>query len=501
MWQRSLLFACLGLGTMSCTLPDPIRGHCGDDDLHLGDVECQCVTPDNEDSEGSVSYKDPELDYLDHCWEEKTSFSKKLNPGDTEIYVCIDRKCAIKPCEDGKVPDKAKRKCVEKVDCSDPKEVYDQEENACQCDATKHFTGKAGSCVCETGYVYRNGACEIKPTCGAHAIYDEEANVCRCEAGFEKSGNQCVASACDGENEIRDNDGACVCDKGYLRFFDHCIREDECQSPRVNNHDGTCTCFGRYTYMYGDCFTVGDSMTLGRYPQNENSSVPSPLTWLILEINDDSALLLSEYVLEQYTYHDQQEDITWEKSNIRSYLNGFDGSHNKNGIDHTGKGFIDIAFTPAERKQIKTVTNTNPDAPSDWNSTPGGNDTEDRVFLLSRDEALKYFSNNESRKARPTAYALHPPTSSGRKNLYTCQITCSNENSCACKEGTWSNNASNVHVCSNVQCGSHWWLRSPGYYPDFAANIRVFGGVYYGSVDDVIIGFRPALYVHLRPEP
>ena len=337
-----LWFVCVGFVTVSCTLEDPLSGHCGND-RDLGTDECQCVTSDTEYSSYSGSYeRGASYDNLNHCKIKTNVYAQNLDPGDTDIYVCLSYQCATKRCPKGTVPDDDKRKCIATVDCPDPKEVYDRDRNACQCDATKHFTGQAGSCVCETGYVYLNGACEIKPTCGAHAIYDEEANVCRCEAGFEKSGNQCVASACDGENEIRDNDGACVCDKGYLRFFDHCIREDECQSPRVNNHDGTCTCFGRYTYMYGDCFTVGDSMTLGRYPQNENSLVPSPLTWKILELNDDSALLLSEYVLEQYTYHDQQEDITWEKSNIRSYLNGFDGSHNKNGIDHTGKGFIDF---------------------------------------------------------------------------------------------------------------------------------------------------------------
>ena len=499
MWQRSLLFACLGLGTMSCTLPDPIRGHCGNDYWRLGDVECQCVTPDTDDSEGSVSYEDPEFDSLDHCWEGKTSFSKKLNPGDTDIYVCIDRKCDIKPCEDDKVPDKAKRKCVEKVDCSDPKEVYDQEENACQCDATKHFTGNVGSCVCETRYVYRNGACEIKPTCGAHAIYDEEANVCRCETGFEKSENECVASVCDGENEFRDENGSCVCDKGYLRFGPTCIKREDCTGVRrADNDDGQCICWSPYAYVNGDCYMVGEKLTFGRFPQTAQSEALSPITWRILDITEDAALLISEYVLEQYTYHDQKEDITWEWSNVRSYLNGFDGSHNKNGIDHTGKGFLDRAFTPAERKQIKTVTNTNPDAPANWNSTPGGNDTEDKVFLLSRDEALKYFPTDKSRFASPTQYAIYPPTSSGREKLWTCGWT-SADNSCNCNiEG--SADETKIQTCSKAQCVSLWWLRSSGHSSIDAAVVHFTCIVTPRLVDYNAVGLRPALYVYLRSE-
>ena len=213
-------------------------------------------------------------------------------------------------------------------------------------------------------------------------------------------------------------------------------------------------------------------------------------------------LLISEYILEQSPYHDQQEDITWEWSNVRSYLNGFDGSHNKNGIDHTGQGFIDRAFTADDRKRIKTVTNKNPDAPADWNSTPGGNDTEDKVFLLSYDEVFKFFPTNKSRIASPTAYALHPPTSSGRNNLYTCPITCSADNSCGCSMGTtWNNNALNVQSCSNVQFCSYWWLRSPGNNPNNAAYVGYrCGFIGHNSVTLGTPGLRPALYVSLSPE-
>ena len=497
MRHLNLWILVLGLVTISCTLPDPLSGHCGNDYLRLGDIECQCVTPDQTESEGSVSYEEPELDYLEHCWKKDTLYSQRLDPGDTDIYVCSSYRCATKTCPDGTVPDKAKRKCIEKVDCPDPKEVYDQEENACQCDDNKHFTGQVGSCVCETGYVYRNGACEIKPTCGAHAIYDEDANTCRCETGFEKSGNECVALSCDGAYEFRDENGTCVCDKGYLRFGPACIKREDCTGVRrADNGEGKCICWSPYAYVNGDCYMVGEKLEFGRYPQTAQSEALSPLIWQILDITEDAALLISEYVLEQYTYHDKIEDITWEWSNVRSYLNGFDGTHNKNGIDHTGKGFIDFAFTPAERKQIRQVTNTNPDAPADWNSTPGGNDTEDKIFLLSRDEAFKYFPNNKSRLANPTAYAIYPPTSSGRDNLVTCEITCSTNDRCVCQGGTVKDDGSSVSACSNIQCSSRQWLRSPGSRPTESAGIYFGGSI--GSVENLNFGLRPVLYIYLN---
>ena len=240
---------------------------------------------------------------------------------------------------------------------------------------------------------------------------------------------------------------------------------------------------------------MGAEVEFGRYPQSENSNTPSPLTWQVLEVTEDSVLLISKYVLEQYKYHDKNEAITWEQSNVRSYLNGFDGTHNNNGIDHTGKGFIDVAFTAEERAWIKQVTNTNPDAPADWNSTPGGNDTQDKVFLLSHDEVLQYFPTAKLRVAHPTAYAIHPPEGSGRNNVYTCQVTCSSDTYCSI---SGCNDDSNVQICSNVQCGSYWWLRSPGNLSNGAAGIHYGGSVKYYYMLNVGFGLRPALYIHMN---
>ena len=452
MKRLSMCILFLGLATTSCTIPDPLSGPCGNDYWRLGDVECQCVTPDKEYSEDSVSYEEPALDYLEHCWKKDTLYSQKLAPGDTEIYVCIHRKCAIKQCDDGYVSDQGKRKCIAMEDrCDMNKELYDATKNTCKCDVSKHFEGKAGSCTCETNYVLINGVCEAKQTCREDQVYVEADNTCACPTDYEEQdGRKCVHTGiCTGANQVYDPDkDVCVCAEGTLRFGDACIAKDECtgSSRRMisQSDPGACTCFTEYTYIIDDCYKAGETLTFGRYPQDEDSDTPSPLKWRILEINDGAALLISEYVLEQYRYHDTREDITWEKSNVRSYLNGLSAAFNKNGIDHYGKGFIDKAFTAEERRWIKQVTNKNPAAPEEWNSTPGGNDTEDKVFLLSRDEALKYFSTNKSRIASPTAYAIHPPEGSGHNNLHTCQVKCSDDKTCS---GSGCNmDGSNVQV-------------------------------------------------------
>ena len=129
-------------------------------------------------------------------------------------------------------------------------------------------------------------------------------------------------------------------------------------------------------------------------------------------------------------------------------------------------------------------------------STPGGNDTADKVFLLSHDEVLQYFPTRKSQVAPPTAYAIRPPEGSGRNNLYTCEVTCSGDDSCS--TSSCNNSGTNVQVCSDVQCGSYWWLRSPGFHPCIAAHVDVGGGVYYDDVGNALLGLRPALYVHLN---
>jgi hypothetical protein len=87
---------------------------------------------------------------------------------------------------------------------------------------------------------------------------------------------------------------------------------------------------------------------------------------------------------------------------------------------------------------------------SDNMNTPGGNNTQDKIFLLSIEEAERYFKNNEERIA----------FYKGNREAW-------------------------------------WWLRSPGYGSDSAAIVFVNGNVidwnihHYGSV-------RPALWVNLE---
>ena len=378
-------------------------------------------------------------------------------------------------------------------------ETYHEASNTCKCDTSNHWEGEAGACTCVKDHVQIGNTCEEKQTCRTDQVYVEDSNTCDCPTRFMEQNGKCV-EYCLGDKEVRSEDGTCSCLDDYVRLESRCIAPSSCvhKNATWNSTLNTHQCDDGTQLFLGCCqsLTVGETVTFGSYPQTADSTEKSPLTWQILEIKDDAVLLLSKYVLEQYQYHDKGEGITWEKSNVRSYLNALSGRYNLNNIDHTEDGFLKHAFSAEEQKRIKEVTNKNPN--SRWNeNTPGGNDTADKVFLLSHDEVFQYFPTRKSKVAHPTAYAIRPPEGSGRNNLWTCQVTCSGDDSCSASSSC-NGNETNVQVFSDDQCGSDWWLRSPGNIPKNAAIVDYVGGGSNDSVDSAYPGLRPALYVHLN---
>ncbi|MBR4345772.1 MAG: TIR domain-containing protein [Oscillospiraceae bacterium] len=103
--------------------------------------------------------------------------------------------------------------------------------------------------------------------------------------------------------------------------------------------------------------SVGDTIIFGDY------------SWIVLEKTDNSALILAKDVLFEKAYNDEDKEVTWEECTLRKYLNG---------------GFYN-SFSDEERAMIQEVTNSNPDNAD--SGTNGGNDTKDKIYLLSIDEA------------------------------------------------------------------------------------------------------------------
>lgn len=142
-----------------------------------------------------------------------------------------------------------------------------------------------------------------------------------------------------------------------------------------------------------------------------------PIKWRVLKKENGTALLLSDQSLDGMPYHTEEESVTWEKSTIRSWLNGYGKDSNTGGtagIDYSENNFNGMAFSACEWDRIAKTQGI-----GGYNSvydTYGGNDTEDKIFLLSIDEVKNNdygFTDDASRCVSNPAYWGHRTGSGG----------------------------------------------------------------------------------------
>lgn len=201
-------------------------------------------------------------------------------------------------------------------------------------------------------------------------------------------------------------------------------------------------------------FAVGNYVTFGSYPQTAAGDDMTEIEWLVLAREGKKALLISRYGLDAQKYHSEKTAITWQTCSLRTWLNST---------------FLNKAFTATEQSAIlmTTVDNSKDQGYSGY-STDGGNNTEDKVFLLSYAEANKYLGitdngYNKELGVEATAYAK--------------------------KQG--------VYVDDNR---IWWWLRSPGEAKNEAIQAGpgryIFSSSVYTSFSPDAI--RPALWVNLE---
>ena len=185
-----------------------------------------------------------------------------------------------------------------------------------------------------------------------------------------------------------------------------------------------------------------------------------PYQWRVLATDGRKKLLLSDAVLERRPYHNPLEAITWENCILRRYLN---------------ECFIN-KFDVADRNRIAEVTISTPD--NLWYGTEGGNDTTDRIFLLSIEEADLYFGDSGDYVYKMRKEWDGKPDANGYfiYNDY-------NDNRVAYYQGA----------------ASWWWLRSPGNLSDTAATVNNAGRINVSGGDYVsaAAGVRPALWLNL----
>ncbi len=197
---------------------------------------------------------------------------------------------------------------------------------------------------------------------------------------------------------------------------------------------------------------TGDKISFGSYE------------WRVLEVKNNTALIITEYIIEQRAYHNAYKDITWADCSLRKYLNS---------------EFYD-RFSAAEKLRIIPVLNKNPD--NQWYGTKGGTDTQDSIFLLSIEETVcRYFGDSSSKLYSPgknQRYWFERKDKNNSKRIARLEKR---------KEGSW-----------------WWWLRSPGrvsikaVYIHGDGNIGIQGNnILKGNISDGECkgGVRPALWL------
>ena len=195
---------------------------------------------------------------------------------------------------------------------------------------------------------------------------------------------------------------------------------------------------------------VGDYVVFGSYEQDNNiSNGKEDIEWLVLAKEGNRVLVISRYALDCQKYNSSDARITWETCSLRKWLNW---------------KFINGAFSTDEQNLIQSTTVTADKNPS-FGTSPGNN-TNDKVFLLSITEVNKYFSSDSARQCQATAYAK--------------------------SQGAYTS-------LGNDNCV--WWLRSPGRTSNYAAVVSDDGSVDDRGGNDVPIdvfdAVRPALWIDL----
>lgn len=220
-----------------------------------------------------------------------------------------------------------------------------------------------------------------------------------------------------------------------------------------------------------------DCVYFGRYPQSDATGTKSdPIKWRVLSVNGKDAFLVADCNLDAQFYYDNVfEKTTWENCTIRSWLNGYGGDSNSRKKDYRWNNFIDRAFMNSEQNAILTTTIVNP-----GNTTykiAGGNDTKDKIFLLSFEEVTN----------PAYGFAVSPDERDpARVRVDTAYVAA-------------GGSTGDAPLLKKVAGESdQWWLRSPGRFLNNAMTVGSFGTVIqdYGNVDHRY-AVCPALHLNL----
>ena len=194
---------------------------------------------------------------------------------------------------------------------------------------------------------------------------------------------------------------------------------------------------------------VGDMVYFGEYNPEFKDLYGGEMMWEVIDKIGDKVLLNSAYIINADCYDDK--DNIWETSKIRKWLN---------------ESFYDELLKNDLEKNMVLDTSIVTD----------GTITNDKVFILSSDEIVKYYGIYINDMTENIKLATMANNYARSKNLYVSD------------SDTW------------IKYNSPFFLRDKGYYDNTIKLIRDNGSIDFFGVEvnkDNIFGIRPAMWVNI----
>lgn len=205
-------------------------------------------------------------------------------------------------------------------------------------------------------------------------------------------------------------------------------------------------------------------ITASEYPVN----LFGGMNWLVIAEKEEKKLCLSLSLIDIRRYHEYCEEITWEGCTLRKWLNS------------------EFISTFSEREQDMILISKLKNNDNRIYGAKGGNDTEDKVFLLSLDEIKAYMEVSSDEKCYVDNLQI------GRNDYrMISRIDMTDDRVCEAE----SRYGHKYSLINGTALG--WWLRSPGCDGTMAMRVNCNGTVreYGRNITRTLVGVRPAIWI------
>lgn len=172
--------------------------------------------------------------------------------------------------------------------------------------------------------------------------------------------------------------------------------------------------------------------------------------WRVLSVDDDSIMLLSEFGIKKMSY-DKDGKSRWDTSTLRKWMNRL---------------LFAAMFDEKEQSAVKLTTVKNDGL--ERYGTSSGEDTQDRMFLLSYEECMKEaygFTKGEGE-------SCNQATESMSRICYCDEIR-------TVKEIYGKNDVYGNQIYSDSGKAARWWLRTAGFNQEYMSEVNFAGDAFH----------------------